>query len=155
MAKIPDAKFGVFPELDASAFIEAMAEAVRPVKLSTVALEAIEEVSKARQKHGSNADLADGTGPGERFFEDYGFEGEADLPNWEAEHIAKSVTDSACAAGRKHTRAQILFEEFVEAVATGRPEDLRKELIQVIAMGLDWIVDLDDRGDTDDIDQED
>ena len=152
MAEIP--KFAEFkmPEIDVTGMIEAMAEAVRPIKLSSIALEAIDEVSKARAKHGSNADLAYGVGPEASIL------GEANLAgstNHGAEVALQALNDSGCANGRSHTRLGILLEEAFEAASAENPAELRKELIQVAAMALDWIVDLDDRAADDDIDQED
>ena len=96
-----------------------MAEALRPLRLFGITAEVIEEVSKARRKHGPNTALADGTGPGEHFLADYDFDHDG-IPNWQLEEIAKAVTDFKAKTG-EHTRAQILFEEFMEAVAAGRP----------------------------------
>lgn len=143
--------------------MDAMAAAVRPIKLSAVALEVIDEVRSAHAKHGPNKDLADGTGPFESIVD------EAHLANpslaiWDCgdnQDFAmafKALNDKACADGRKHTRLGILLEEAFEAAecATGDDASLRKELIQVAAMALDWIVDIDDRAsDTDSLDQED
>jgi hypothetical protein len=146
------AKFEPFqiPEIDVEPFLKAMAEAVRPIKLGAVALEAIEEVSSAHRKHGPNADLADGTGPLESILDDAHV---VAVTNSGAAMALQRLNDKACARNRTHTRLGILLEEAFEAAEADSPTELRKELIQVAAMALDWIVDIDDRHD-DDIDEE-
>jgi len=134
-------------------------EVMRPFRLMAIGMEAIEEVSKAREKHGSNADLADGTGryqsilneahtvsPVADTYRDRDEVLHLDISdNEDLERALKKLNDDRCADGRKHTRLGILLEEAFEAAASESPEDLRAELVQVVAMGIDWIADLDAR----------
>lgn len=131
-----------------------VAEAMRPMRLLGIASQAIQEVTAAREKHGPNTDLADGTGSDGSLLWGLLYGGGlsalidvdgVEVTNAELELAMQKVNDDACAAGRKHTRAGILLEEAFEALATDDPAELRKELIQVIAMGLDWVADIDAR----------
>jgi hypothetical protein len=130
-------------------------EMFRPLVLMGIANEAVTEVSNARKKHGPNTDLADGDiGQGGTFLQSMGIPliGGRRITNAAVEEQAQHTNDSACADGRKHTRAGILFEEFAEAVAADDASALRLELIQVIAMALDWVADLDQRSVADEVD---
>lgn len=141
-------------------------EIMRPLRLMGIASEAVQEVASARAKHGSNADLADGTGKyasvlreatergGHESLFDVSSTGQAYIPdNEDMERLFKDFNDDQCAAGRKHTRLGILLEEAFEAAASENPAELRAELIQTIAMGLDWVADLDARESLTDVDE--
>lgn len=62
------------------------------------------------------------------------------------EHVAKANTDRRFAFG-SGTWADILVEEVAEVVAAvyKTPADLREELVQVAAVAVAWIEDLDSR----------
>lgn len=138
-------------------------EIFRPLVLMGIANEAVQEVTRARKKHGSNADLADGTGRYASILNEahelaslFNVEstGQAYIPDNEDMTLAlQRLNDTRCADGRKHTRLGILFEEAFEAAETENAADLRAELIQVIAMGLDWVADLDQRSVADEVDE--
>lgn len=57
-------------------------------------------------------------------------------------YIARSVTDSAAKDGYV-TFADILLEEVGEAFAESDPDALRKELVQVAAVAVQWIEKID------------
>lgn len=59
---------------------------------------------------------------------------------------ARAVCDAAAKAGNV-TWQHILHEEVLEAFAEDDPERLRRELVQVAAVALNWIEDLDSRTD--------
>lgn len=132
-----------------------MHEAIRPLRLLAISGEVIHEVSRAREKHGPNAHLADGTGPGETLIRDLRNEGNLDIgaeddgginywpSNYELELAAQQANDQH--RETPTTRLMVLLEEAFEAGAAVDATDLRAELIQVAAMAIDWIADLDDR----------
>lgn len=62
----------------------------------------------------------------------------------ELEAAAKDATDTATAAGRV-TYADILLEEAMEALAETDPARLRKELIQLAAVAVQWVEAIDRR----------
>jgi precorrin-6B methylase 2 len=59
-------------------------------------------------------------------------------------NVARAACERAAKEGRI-TWAHILVEEVAEALDTQSPADLRDELVQVAAVALDWIRDLDQR----------
>lgn len=130
-------------DLDIRIDKDKIAEAMRPMRLLSIGAEVAQEVGRARQKHGPNSDLEFGTGPGHNYFDRIDLP--TDLYNWQTEQYVKAVVDRLAADGGRHTRADILFEEFVEALAEDDPAKLRGELIQVAAMAVDWIADIDAR----------
>nr|WP_237439699.1 hypothetical protein [Amycolatopsis rubida] len=79
--------------------------------------------------HGVQQHLPDGTGPR--------WAGLADS--------ARRECDRAAAAGRLTWR-HILFEEVAEALAESDPIRLRRELVQVAAVGAQWLQAIDNRG---------
>jgi hypothetical protein len=117
-------------------------EAMRPILLLAIGSEAVAEVSKAREKHGPNSDLLDGTGPSLSILSDAQI---ANVTNLAAEVAVKRLNDQGMANDRTHTRFGILLEEVLEAGAANNSKDLRAELVQVMAMAADWIADLDAR----------
>lgn len=126
-----------------------LTEVFRPLQLHGIALEAIEEIRRARKKHGSNADLPDGTGPEKHVLHHLaswsgGSNREMPITNAELEQGAKARTDECHNRGVK-TREMILTEEWAEAMAESDVDALRGELIQLIAMGIDWVCDIDRR----------
>ncbi len=126
-------------------------EAVRPFRLLSIGTEFVKEVGRAREKHGPNTDLADGTGRHESaIFEANEHSDLADgwdyIPdNEDMATMFKVYNDERCADGRKHTRLGIVLEEVFEAAAENDSDLLRAELVQVGAMVLDWIADIDKR----------
>lgn len=134
---------------------ERMEEVLRPIRLLGIAGEAIAEVKRAREKHGSNADLADGTGRHSSILQDaheYGLVAYADefggvniADNHDVMKSLQALNDYGMANGRTHTRIGVLLEEAFEAAETDNLVDLRTEVIQFIAMGLDWVADIDVR----------
>jgi hypothetical protein len=73
--------------------------------------------------------LPDGTGGGAR-------------ETWE--RIAKNGCDRAMREGRL-THTDVFDEETAEVMAATNPVELRKELIQTIAVACKWVADLDSR----------
>lgn len=128
--------------IDMEPYNAKLREALRPVKLLSIVAEGVSEVSNARKKHGPNDDLEDGTGPGRSILSAARITA---LSNRKFEDMVKSWVDRGMGEDRQHTRAGILFEEVVEAIASDNPADLRGELIQIIAMAADWVADLDAR----------
>ena len=63
----------------------------------------------------------------------------------EGAETAKAVTDRAAKDGTL-TWNHILTEEVLEALAETDPVKLRKELIQVAAVAVAWVEDIDSRG---------
>ena len=122
-------------------------EIFRPLRLATIGTEGAAEVARAREKHGPNDDLLDGCGPAsDSIARLLGMESYMGA-NFQVESHIKAVNDYGMAHGRTHTRAGVLLEEVVEAIASDNRADLRTELIQVIAMAQDWVADLDVRED--------
>jgi uncharacterized coiled-coil protein SlyX len=103
-----------------------------PTKYAATKLEAVQsvlaELHRQDVKWGSARQHPNGTGP--RFNFDAGL----------ADHY-KKVTDENFAAGRG-TWADILTEEFYEAMAEENPRKLKVELIQVAAVAVAWVVSL-------------
>lgn len=125
------------------------AEVFRPMRLMGIGIEVLEEIKRARDKHGSNAALPDGTGKLASVLNDLhhtpGRSGSLyTKDNEDLEALAKARTDLAHDEGTK-TREMILTEEWAEAVAEEDPAALRAELIQVAAMAMDWVADIDVR----------
>lgn len=124
-------------------------EIMRPLRLMAIASEAVQEVTRAREKHGPNTGLAYGNDPNGSLIEELVFEG--DLANDASEignnlaleRAMQKINDDRCADGRKHTRLGILLEEAFEALSAATPAELRTELVQVVAMALDALADLD------------
>ncbi|MGH3614342.1 MAG: hypothetical protein ACRDRK_17495 [Pseudonocardia sp.] len=58
---------------------------------------------------------------------------------------ARRECEQAGAAGRLTWR-QILLEEVAEALAEHDPDRLRRELVQVVAVGAQWLQAIDNRG---------
>lgn len=81
-------------------------------------------------KHGAIQDIPDGTG-GKLFRE------QADY--------ARAITDSRAAKGTV-TWADVLREEFFEAMAESDPALLREELIQTAAVCVKWVEHIDRKG---------
>ncbi len=69
--------------------------------------------------------------------------GGAGRPTYEA--IARAACDRAYREGRL-THAHVFEEEASEVLAETDPEKLREELIQVAAICVKWLADLDRRG---------
>lgn len=88
------------------------------------------ELARAAEKFPDCVHLPDGTGGGGR-------------ETWR--NIAKLSCDRA---DREHrlTHLHVMEEEFCEAMAETDPVKLRAELVQVGAMALKWILDIDSRG---------
>jgi hypothetical protein len=94
-----------------------------------VLLEFSRELDDAAAKYPDCVSLPDGTGgSGYRTYRD----------------LAKLACDRAYREGRL-THLHVLEEEVWEALAEDNPEKLRAELVQVGAMALKWIEDLDRR----------
>jgi hypothetical protein len=125
-------------------------EIFRPIRLMTIASEAVAEVTRAHEKHGPNTNLSEGVGPGRSILQEIGIQGGVES-NHDLMLRVQHFNDTRCAQGNKHTRAGIVLEEFVEALAATTSDERRTELIQTIAMLLDWVGDLDAR--PDDIDE--
>lgn len=148
MAEIPPFKIDLkMPDVD---------DILRPLRLSTIGLEGVEEVTRARKKHGSNADLAYGVGAGSNSIARMLLGVESDhVENRTIESRIKTFNDYGMAHGRTHTRLGVLLEEVIEAGASDNNADLRTELIQVIAMAQDWVADIDAEGAADQVDGSD
>lgn len=117
-------------------------ELFRPLSLMAIAGEAVVEVSRAREKHGPNTDLADGIGSGsESILSDAGI---TFVSNIRAMKALQRLNDRHTPE-RPTTRLAVMLEEAFEAAAADSVEDLRTELIQTIAMALDWVADIDER----------
>lgn len=99
--------------------------------LSEVAQERIRQRIKWGLQH-----LADGTGESVIW---NGFTG----PAKEQADAARARTQAGEDKGSRETWADVLFEEAWEAAAESDPVLLRKELIQVAAVAVQWIEDLD------------
>lgn len=123
-----------------------LTDLLRPLALMAIGAEGVHEVSRAREKHGSNADLAFGTGPAAEGIAKLLGMSASRMTNAAFEDMVKAVNDYGMSHGRTHTRAGVLLEEVVEAIATDNNADLRTELVQVIAMAQDWVADIDALG---------
>lgn len=66
-------------------------------------------------------------------------------PALEVEAAAKAATDLNAKVGIV-TYADILLEEVFEALGSDTPEALRKELVQVAAVAVQWVELIDERG---------
>lgn len=109
--------------------VAASSDLGRQARLNFIGAEVLDEVERARRKHGAQAGIPDGTGG----------------PYWAAAaQAAKEVTDRRAEAGLA-TRLDIVREEVFEAFAESDPEKLRAELIQAAAMLHAWIYDIDTR----------
>lgn len=117
-------------------------EIMRPLRLMGIAGEAVQEISRARGLHGPNSDLAEGVGPGASILQQVGLTGGIES-NHDLMLRLQHFNDTRCADGRRHTRATIVLEEFVEALSAATTDERRIELVQTIAMLLDWVADLD------------
>jgi hypothetical protein len=106
------------------------------VSLTTILTEVVEEIGRARAKHGTQTDIPDGN----RF---------AGLTAWD-EADARHACQEAFAEGRG-TWAHILVEEVAEALeeaTTGPSSRLREELLQVACVAVSWVDAIDERSTT-------
>jgi hypothetical protein len=101
------------------------------------------EVARERDaqeaKHGDQSHLPDGTGP-DRILSMRRAE---DIAHW-AKARCKAASQNEGGDG-SITFEHILTEEWAEAVAESDPAKLRAELIQVIAVGVQWVEAIDRR----------
>lgn len=88
------------------------------------------EMHRSNLKHPGCESLPNGTG-------------QAGRKTWEA--LAKNGCDRAHREGRL-TWTDVFDEECAEVMAAENDEDIRAELVQVGAMCLKWIMDIDRRG---------
>src|SRR5712675_2039118 len=98
-------------------------------KAEQIAAEALDEWARAADLYPETDSFPDGTGGGGR-------------QTWET--IAKIACDRATRENRC-TWAHVLDEETAEALAETDPVKLRAELIQVAAVALHWVWNLDKR----------
>lgn len=115
----------------------------RHAKINGIFEEAFTEISKAEEKHGNQDHLPSldqtllkrkGSCSSQRMCDEY---------NIAAEYTAKNNCNVAFKRGEL-THAHILIEEISEAVCCLEDEkEMRKELIQVIAMATNWILSID------------
>lgn len=98
-------------------------------KRQQLAEEIFAELDRAISLWPDSVKLPDGTGGGGR-------------KTWEA--IAKASCDRAHREGRL-THTHVFDEETAEVMAAETPEELRQELVQVGAMVVKWLLDLDSR----------
>ena len=117
---------------------------IRQMKLHAIAAEGLQEVEKARAKHGEQRGLPDGTGPDLLIPQIQGRIEAVPVTLHEWALQCKYRTDKHAAEGNV-TRLDILLEEVAEASAEDDLSKLREELVQVIAMGIAWIYDIDQR----------
>ena len=106
------------------------------MSLTTILTEVVEEIGRARAKHGEQTDVPDG----DRW---------AGLTAWD-EADARHACQRAFAEG-KGTWSHILVEEVAEALkqATyGPPSLLREELLQVACVAVSWADAIDTRSAT-------
>lgn len=112
------------------------------VRLIGVLGEVSVEVFQAREKHGKQADMAFGTGPTEDYLlqleEALGEVTIYDAPNSVVTLAAKRLEQESSRRGEP-TWANVLGEEFFEALAEDDWPKLRAELIQVAAMATSWV----------------
>lgn len=100
----------------------------------------LDEVSYERCRQDAKCgqpSLPDGTGPEVALFGIH-FE--------EYSHLFRDLCDYAHDHGRK-TWAHVLLEEVFEALAESDPTRIREELIQVAAVAVQWVEDIDRRAD--------
>lgn len=117
---------------------------VRQARLHRIAAEALQEVQRAEAKHGRQSGIPDGTGPDVQIPQVQGRIEPVAVTNHEWAQRCKYDTDKNAHEGRV-TRLDILLEEVAEASAEDALPVLREELIQVIAMGIAWVADIDER----------
>lgn len=111
----------------------AAADPTQPTELTPTELVAAEVRHERAAQHArwGTQDHPDGTGPARQLLD-------TGMTYGELAEAAKARTDAAAEAGRV-TYADILLEEVLEALAEADPAKLRTELIQLAAVGVQWV----------------
>ena len=104
---------------------------------AAVVMDVLAELDRAEEKF-PGQHLPDGTPP---HFERVGLDKAADQARRTADMYR--VTTNHAARASKLTWRHVLAEEFYEALAEHDPQALRAELVQVAAVALRWILDID------------